>query len=403
MTIKIEIEYGITWYDISDYIGSITPVPIVSRNRDYEPTGKGFTMKVWSSCPDISKVVGMSRCRLKLDDVVKFIGQPKVTKKEFGTNYHKIEIEDGVMKLEEKFIDYDQLHSDLAGAGNDLLYRASDNESLPNLRLDWLLQVMFSQCGFSLDTTNLTGLSIATNKYVNDLVTTTQEDFNWEDIRLDENMLYAINQSYAINHTKIESNDIGSYDSQGQKITFFSFFKRICSYFSLFLKYEGSSYYLYRKNSETYIGYGVGNDNKWDYSESTEEKREPNYRVSVSASLTRSEFNNTTANSIDKVYSYGAKSGYLIPWYTNLIFLLHAKWAGADDGDVYNPVVSFIGHNFLIPLDGNIYKKYADANTENWIIRNITTSIQAGQLNILENLVDIEERESRMTEAEVIA
>lgn len=123
---------------------------------------------------------------------------------------------------------------------NGYLWTYGDNENAPNVQIEWLMKQMFTACGLSLDTT-----AVRTYAF--------HYDYTIQSMCLDENMLYALNQAFAIHYTKIDDPD-STADYSTSKITLWELFKLFCSVYGFGVKANNAAlkqYKLFKNVSDT--------------------------------------------------------------------------------------------------------------------------------------------------------
>lgn len=123
----------------------------------------------------------------------------------------------------------------LTGAGTNVnmglvdkkKYVQYDSEGLPSCNVKHLMVALCDYLGFDADTTNIDSLVFASNPAGAKL----------DDLRMDENMLYAINQNYAVNQTYINEN----VEASKLQLKAFDILSELMSYFGFYLKYTDTT------------------------------------------------------------------------------------------------------------------------------------------------------------------
>jgi hypothetical protein len=402
MAYKLEIYYSSTWYDVSNYVIDCSPIPIFQRNKNGEPSFDGFDFEV-SENYNNTRLEGCTKVRFDIDGTVKFVGTVYSRQKDYKNRSYKFEILSELALLDNYFVDQATMNSTLTGSGNPVNYIASDNASLPNARLVWIWACMFADAGLSFDYTTHTvaNQTFVENKYIYNPGTShdpaTQEDFTIGDVRIDVNMLYCLNQSYAMNSTKITSNDISGYSTEAQKITFGEFIKKTFAAFNVMVYYSGSSWIIkYVTSDESYT---VADDDKYEYVDDVyEDALSGDYNVTFNAN-SRNDYNDTTADAIAELKKYGGKSRETISWINSLVFLIHGKWSGASTGDVYPFSSSFgTGYNWVTATDGTFFDRYINEITQDFTGKTYETTVKTDVKNVIQNAIDLKTRRSKIFE-----
>ncbi len=267
-----------------------------------------------------------------------------------------------------------------------------DNQTFSNMTVLHLIKALFIASGLdALAGADLEGsgaiasTTIVSSKSVFETGTSdtpANRSFNFGQIRIDKNMVYALNQDYAINSTKITSNDIEGYDTESKKITFWELLDNICSLFYFNIYYD-DGFQIVRNTAEG--TYSVSNDTSWDYDKTTIPARLQDSRWQIKGNnedptnigiITelRAKYNTITASELvdaqsppkDLVlYTEGGASEKPLKWIKSLMFLCEGQWAGAGTTDVYETLgdgePSGGSHNFFRPADGTGGKDIGEA------------------------------------------
>lgn len=103
-------------------------------------------------------------------------------------------------------------------------YIQYDSEGLPSCNVKHLIVSLGAMLGFVIDTTNVDDIAMPSNPAGAKL----------DDLRMDENMMYAINQSFAVNSEYIQTNE----DAISKQITAFELLSELFSLFGFYPKYS---------------------------------------------------------------------------------------------------------------------------------------------------------------------
>lgn len=207
---------------LDDYIIECESIPLWQRNRDFTIAIPEFTMliseKITTSLIDEGDKISVY---YNSSTIPIFVGYITRKKYEYQSRAYRITVTHLLIKLTERYITYSELHSVLVAGATSQQYLASDNMGYPSVQVLWILEKMFDQCGLNLYTTNLGTRAIETITF-----DSTDRDIQFQHLRMDENMFYAINQPVATLYSTLDA----SLDYVNNRMTFFDFFSLCCSY-----------------------------------------------------------------------------------------------------------------------------------------------------------------------------
>jgi hypothetical protein len=404
LTPKIEILYLSSWYDVSDYITNCSDIPIIATNEDYTISGEGFNFDI-SNSYDNTKIEGLTEVRFSLGSTSYFSGVVDTIEENIKDKTYKVRIVNILAKLKKLKVEYDVLHTWIStGSSGDINYIASDNFSLPNVQVKHLIRRVLERVvssyvtsGLTVDLTDLEGLQVIYNKYVWSDTGGVGGDwdyrnFNFEDLRIDENMLYAINQDYAFNQDGINDED---EDYGDNKITLWDLIEQLCLMFSLFIYYQDHVIYVVRKTTDEV--YTISEDEIYDKTTTTEEAKEEDYKVEIKFDTDRSNYADSTLNNLNAIYSNGSASNPTLTWMNNLVILLQDS--DLADGYVHDlsELAGGSSFNFLTMSDSDVvgfgvYKRYRLSTISELNILEIETEMQTDYKQVISNYIDIENR-----------
>lgn len=210
------------------------------------------------------------------------------------------------------------------------LYKEIDNEDCPNANLAWALKMIFIASGLKLDTTAVDELVLFSIS-----VDGTGTEYKFKDIKIDLNMLFAINQDYAFLNTKID--DTSDYTYFKSKINCMDFILFVCSVFGFTLQfYSETGGITYKLLAPTSFVYSVTDNNKFGYStESLPDSLVTGYSCVMRYHTDRTKYKNTVETDITDVMIVSVGNAEEeVPWYNNFIPLLKDKRGGALTGNV---------------------------------------------------------------------
>jgi len=128
-------------------------------------------------------------------------------------------------------------------------YNHYDNETYPNLSLLHLFECFGSVLGVTFDYTDIASWVVHTISSTN---------YTWDEILLDENMLYALNQSQSMFHDTIDEQGSGGSretDYRDRRINLFELFSYILSVFGFSLHYKTTDTWEILKPSNSLYSY----------------------------------------------------------------------------------------------------------------------------------------------------
>ena len=297
--ITVEIQKATTWTDISDFITDGSPVPFISRNRDY--TLKIETIQLTLSTASQTLVINSNPftpalndgIRIKYNGTLIWAGYISKCPLNYDTFSYDLEVTNNLYYLQNFRVDYGTLHAQFATGGatqyipsslssGGLTNVASGNIQISTkdnlgggyyylpatsfgdygsstLHLLWALKQMFIVAGLTLDTTAVDSLSpfnfdfSATYNGSNILPVLYSDLYLWEE------MLWCINQSVVVDHLTI---DYSSYSDN--KISCFDYISEICSQLSFGIYQTGEmAYKLIPTIYGTLNTYNPSNDTRY--------------------------------------------------------------------------------------------------------------------------------------------
>lgn len=398
---KLYLDSTGSWDDVSDYVTSIGRIPFINKNQDNSLTTDGFTFTL-SENYNNTYIESTDRVKVTVDSVVIFVGLVSKIKKNYNDKTYEIDVVSNLSRLQLEYITYANLHSAIASTTT---YESSDSLSLPNVSLLELLVVMFDDADLTLDitTNSVASKTIAYQKTVVDSVSSAENsyDYTFEDIRIDENMLYAVNQMYATDYTLTE---------EQYRITYFDFISYICSYLSLIIYPDGlgeNGFIL--KHNTTDESYTISDDYKYSYDiDKDVDSRDnwtANYNAPTDLGVYRYGYNTTDKDVLYNIVVLGNDYGTSIKYYNSLILLLRDHSYSPYSANDLNPMVSWGSdrYGFLTVEDSNssgfnVGQRLTDYYEKSLILRRYETNIQTTRKDVLMNEIDLQNRISIITE-----
>ena len=255
--------------DVSNYITDCDEVPVgVSYNRDGTLIATDFQCKIAALCAYTYNVNSAVACYADISGVETLIFYGYIVTKDYDyeSRCYKLLIASGIKKMQNEYVRHTLavtgevgLHTLIANTSDPINYQPIETDcGLPTVSLLWLLQKLFHNVG-TLSTSTIAEAQVIDPKtelpfYAHKLdgwgyIVTTESVNNfpirYKHIRLDENTLYAIGQTYASAHAPIED------DSTTQYKTYFDLFSCILSAFRLRIKQTAAGVYVLYYDSKT--------------------------------------------------------------------------------------------------------------------------------------------------------
>ena len=251
---------------INDYVDSCDKVPtMTAKNRDKTLIISQFEIVLSDNYPKPAK-----------NDVIRaysnsstthpfFSGYVFSVKQDYNNDQYIVTVISEFQKLQDLKITYDNLHTQLQQTTSLYDYCSSDNFGLPNVQVLYLIKQMMFMAGLNL----IIGTALRDNLL--EILTYAGDTYNMtvDELVLDENVVYALNQSYALNKIGI----IADVEKQNLVLSCFDFISEFCSHFNahIFLvSYGFANWYqidiagpttpahpadkIYQKNEEQIIG-----------------------------------------------------------------------------------------------------------------------------------------------------
>lgn len=206
------------------------------------------------------------------------------------------------------------------------------------VQLKWLVQNIFGMAGIVLDTSLVD--NIIFHAFT---ISSVDYTWNWSEIYIDENMLYCLNQSVALESSQLES---GQYINS--QITFLEFIQDLFGKLGLAIKFIGNAtiktYLLIPQNRDvdgvihpdSEDVFVITDSNKDSYAEDTIIDDNGGYKHSRRFSDNSADYVSVTPVDIDEQDGIRVNAGKTdISWFTNLRFYLRNK--AVSDFQTLNP------------------------------------------------------------------
>lgn len=270
------------------------------------------------------------------------------------------------------------------------LYNEIDNAECPNANLAWVLKNIFIAAGLKLDTSDVDEVVLVTIT-----VSGTGTDYKFKEMKIDLNMLFALNQDYAMNNLKIDDTD--GYTYFHNKVVALEFVFWLCSLFGFTLVFStdtsGITYKL--KAPSSYI-YTVTDNKKFAYSyELVPADTVSGYSCVMRYNTDRTKYlNNVETDVTDVNIVTAGNAENEVEWYSNFMLLFKDKQVGAQPGDV----LSMIDYPFPETTALQMKRRWIEYEH---LKEEITTEILLSNPFVLENYIDAEKRTSEIVQENI--
>ena len=317
---------------IESYIIASGDIPLSCNwNRDLSPIVGEFTMHVSSSCPEVHRTEGNEiEVYTTGTTYPQFIGE--IIKSDFvkDTESYALLIRSNLSKLKEKIITKDNLET-LIQAGTGIQYWATEELVIhTSVQVLFLIEQMFSDCGLSFN--------FATNYKDRPIKTVDGNAVQIEHLRLDEGMLWHINQSVAVGAIATEVYDDGRISYWDFISTFLGIrMSEATGNSFLFLSQSGSAkeYRIERKPSFN----PIADNNVYSYAEGRIKGNGLGWRTKHRFDDDRNHYKGfdpfPTPSSEEfelerTEYFSSGERGNNHPVYNSLVFMFHKHWASGN-------------------------------------------------------------------------
>ena len=354
MAYHIEINSSV----VDEYVREAT-VPVVSRKRDYTPVFESAKIVIdgeYGTPTKNYKVV------LFQDTAVLWAGFIEDFVYNYKTGAWTLDVRSYLLQLEKTLVTYTNLHSFfIADPFAGERYIASDQELRPNMNLRQLFLKIFDSFGFALGVANVHDQVLFQHDY-----SSVEYDYDLDTLCIDENMLYALNQSVAADYNLYEGND----DYKQNMLTcadVIKYFMSICGFSIRCINDSPITYDLFPcgRNSFGIIDpsnddfYDLDNDLKFGYKDKVILGKQTGW-IYEGQWAERYRYQNTNLDVLNQGTKASSNDGQKrLQVYSNLRILLRDQRVAADAGDV-------------LPTTGN----------NHWFIgQMVHTKVQAHQTN----------------------
>lgn len=206
--------------DISDYVLSCSEVPVIERNRNWEPIISEIDMILGKSINSLIVIDNVIKISFAVSETYPFfIGYIFEHKYDYDNRVYNVKIRSIMGKLEQyKMTGHNLVNVAGILSGTDLEYKNPDNEGYAGLQLIWIIRRFIESIGYATDIpkdTFIENVNISGPIY----------PINLEHLRVDYFMLRNIGQEKAYRLGELNTNS----EIKGFIPTFFDFFKWFCA------------------------------------------------------------------------------------------------------------------------------------------------------------------------------
>ena len=357
---------------IESYIIACGDIPLSCNwNRDLSPIVGEFTMVVSSSLPAAHRTEGNEiEIYTNRTTYPQFIGE--IIKSDFvkDTESYRLLIRSNLFKLKEKLITKDNLEA-LIQAGTGVEYWATEELVIhTSVQVLFLIEEMFGDCGLSFN--------FATSYKDRPVTTIDGNAVQIEHLRIDEGMLWHINQSVAVGAI-----DAAKYDDK--RISYWDF---ITAFLGIFMSEATGNSFLFLSQSGTAKEYrierkpsfnSITDNNVYSYVEGRIKGNNLGFNTRHLFDDDRNHYKGfdpfPTPSSEEfelerEEFFSGGEKGNGFSVYNSLVFMFHKHWAAGDQiiwGSTTDNGAYVAGE--CITADQMITSKQ-QARTESWTVKN---------------------------------
>ena len=365
------IKYGAT--DITNYIVEISDIPTIERNRDFT---RILSEVVITASENWGFVTGTLGAKITIASASSssypfFIGYIVESTYDYERHVIVIHLSHFLSKLKNYIVKYSNLHTLISTSATAQQYRASDNEGYPSVQVIHLIQKMFDDAGIEIYLNGIKDLIVDSFVFGG-----STRDIEVEHLRLDENMIYCLNQSTATYYTTIEADE----EKRNAQITYWDFFQIFISCigqdatekigFNLGVSASGTpeQIILYLRDNDPITS--ISNDYIYEKRITKIQGNPGGYAYNI-LFANRGDYAATAETALSDHKGYTEDGSNSIEWMTNLLFLYEKFWVTA--GDTFG-LTDYPLYN--LKVDHFLYNKIK-AVTEDYTTTKWVTSLQA--------------------------
>lgn len=230
MSLKVETYYSGAWADISDYVIGANDAPFNSRNRDYSLRAEGINLEIAGTIRDVRgasyEFPANHLVRIYSDTTPLFSGYVDTSQWDNDTYSFNLTVKNMLEKLHDFEVDSNTIYSTISAGTNWWEYTNEATQYYGAMfdggvvGITWLLKCLFNIAGLALDTSAIDDTTIFTAPQ------TTQGHFaggvaiKYKHLFMHETFVYCTNQSKCTNYIADDDAQASFNDS---KVDFFEF------------------------------------------------------------------------------------------------------------------------------------------------------------------------------------
>ncbi|MEW6039925.1 MAG: hypothetical protein AB1633_00190 [Elusimicrobiota bacterium] len=381
--------YNNSWQDISSKVSQVDDIPLLSLNEYREVTAEPFKFKIVNTV-DAALINNKNNIRFAIDSNSRYLGYISKTEYLYKERCWQCENINQLFKLDDYKVDYSTLHNQLASTADRGQY-GSDSSGFESTNILWLIECMMTIAGF---TYNISALYPKVSS--NFVLTKFAYDHYLVDMRIDEGMLYCINQNYATTHDRLDNNSIEGYNAFERKVSFYYLFQKLTGLFNITVEYVNGVFVFRRSYPLNFEEYAIDNNYVSNYSETTEDFRKINNASYITeAYWNRPNYNNYTGDySLIHKIAYDGNADTTIRFPNNLLFPVRYGGGGDNLWDVWVSLYDY--HISCDEFAFNYVRKsplYSQNLKKKWI-----ANIQTDPKSVLSHYINVRERSSIITQ-----
>lgn len=264
MANKVEHYYGAVWVDISDYVvDGVDKIPRSFMNEDLTLKTDMFSISVAETIRTDAnyndpafKFLAGDKFRFSVNSTIFLTGIIDASLYQTREFVFNIKIQPSIFSLDKKTLDHTTLHDALATGTNWYEYNGYDHYTFPTVGVLWLAGCLLGLDGLTLDVSAVKDVVIWHAPVSGG---DWDVDITYQDLIVDENQLYCVNQNVATFWGEVET--LANNLTQN-KITCFHLLSELLSSLGLVLRQIGESAFELIEPDQKYT---IAADSQYDY------------------------------------------------------------------------------------------------------------------------------------------
>lgn len=398
-----------TTHKINEYVVKNVKVPVTSRERDYSVATRGFDLAIpfnysFATGEDWKTVDRVYVSTTNLN----YVGVVKKRRRDFSNRTYIFTIFNVLDELKNYKVDYATLHSSLSSTGDTDKYFEGDYYGYNTVGLLYLIETMFDIAGLTSPITTINSNIAIPSKKVEeqDGTQTTYSNIYFNELKIDERMLYALNQHKASKEPlSTETND--DFDPS-LKLTFFDFISWVCAKLSLVFKPTSAGEYVLIPGSDE--SYTITDDNLFTYKE---EFFNPTKEIiwQIESNAGRDKYYSLTASNLTDIFWQNIEEA-TDTWYRSLMITpVDRSFNGtSNQGTMLNPnqyqdstdsnktVRNFLNPDDILSVGGDIGDRIIDAYESSYKKLEQGTVFTDSWKNVYQHFIDVRDETSIITQ-----